>query len=157
MTFPGQPDTQQDPSWPPQHGDLSAPPPPGTALAYAGPPAGYPPGYLLPGYGPYPVMVPTYRPTNGLAIAALVCSLVGIVTCFPPISLVGAIFGHVARGQIRSRGESGDGLALSGIIIGWIVFGLGLLFAVLYFGLIAAIVATIPSTEPTSYPTGHPS
>jgi tetratricopeptide (TPR) repeat protein len=66
---------------------------------------------------------------NGLAIAALVCSLCGLLLCVA--APVGAILGHVARAQIRGRGQGGDGLALAGIIIGWAVtaiaiFGVGI-------------------------------
>jgi hypothetical protein len=50
------------------------------------------------------------RPTNGLAIAALVCSFI----CGP----AGLIMGFMARRQIRERNEGGDGLALAAIIIG---------------------------------------
>ena len=67
---------------------------------------------------PYP-----YQPrTNGLAIASLVCSVAGVATCVS--APVGAILGHVARKQIRERGEAGDGMALAGIIVGWILTGL---------------------------------
>jgi hypothetical protein len=88
-------------------------------------------------------MQPTYvvaRPTNGLAIAALVCSLAGflIAISFP----VGAIMGHIARRQIQQTGEQGDGMALAAIIVGWIGTGLlvlccggYLLFIVGMFGL----------------------
>lgn len=85
-------------------------------------PAGY--------YPPY-VMAPVYRPvrgTNGLAIASLVVSLhaLGI----PGVGLVGAILGHVGRRRIAETGEEGDGLALAGIIIGWLSTALwGLLVA----------------------------
>ena len=92
---------------------VTTPPPPPGQPPY--PPPGYtpPPGYgLPPGYPAY-VMA---RPTNGLAIAAMVVALVG----FGP---VGAILGHVARRQIRERGEQGDGFALAGIIVGWISTG----------------------------------
>jgi curved DNA-binding protein CbpA len=63
----------------------------------------------------------TPRPqrANGLAVAALVCSLCGLLFC--AAAPVGAILGHVARGQIRDRGGQGDGLALAGIVIGWVV------------------------------------
>ena len=71
-----------------------------------------------PRYYPYPVA----PPTNGLAIASLVCSIAGVATCVS--APVGAVLGHVARRQIRERGEAGDGLALAGIIVGWILTGL---------------------------------
>ena len=66
---------------------------------------------------PYP-----YQPrTNGLAVASLVCSVAGVATCVT--APVGAVLGHVARRQIRERGEAGDGLALAGIIVGWVLTG----------------------------------
>ncbi len=62
----------------------------------------------------------------------MVVSIVGAVflTCYGTggaIGLVGAILGHVARKQVRERGEAGAGMALAGIIIGWIATGIGLL------------------------------
>lgn len=56
--------------------------------------------------------VPT---TSGKAIASLVLSVLGI-------SLIAVILGHLARGEIkRSQGRvQGDGLAIAGLVIGWI-------------------------------------
>ena len=67
-----------------------------------------------------------------MAIASLVVSIVGMVflICYGVgglIAPVGAILGHVARKQIRERQESGDGMALAGVIVGWIGTGLGLI------------------------------
>jgi tetratricopeptide (TPR) repeat protein len=64
--------------------------------------------------------------TNSLAIASLVLSLCGLLFCVS--APVGAVIGHVARGQIRDRGENGDGLALAGIIVGWLVTVAGCCF-----------------------------
>jgi hypothetical protein len=91
-------------------------------------PGGYaaPPGYLQPyGY----LAAPPERKNNGLAIAALVVSCVGVLgLCVYGlggcIGAIGAILGHVARRQIRERGEGGDGMALAGVIVGWIATGL---------------------------------
>jgi hypothetical protein len=44
--------------------------------------------------------------------------------------------GHKARRQLRERNEDGDGLALTGIIVGWIGFALSLV-------MILALVAFI--------------
>jgi Domain of unknown function (DUF4190) len=94
--------------------------------------AGYPPGYPgYPGYSGYPAL--TYqRRTNGLAIAAMTTSIVGIplLSCYGIgvfVSLAGAIMGHIARRQVREREEDGGGMALAGIIVGWIGVGLSLL------------------------------
>lgn len=64
-------------------------------------------------------------PTNTLAIISLVLSLVGV-------SLGGVICGHIALSQIRRTGESGHGLALAGVIIGYAFIGVGVLFLIGY-------------------------
>jgi hypothetical protein len=59
---------------------------------------------------------------NGLAVASLVCSCAGIVPFFFGVTcILGIIFGFVSRSQIkRSHGtQSGEGLALAGIIVGF--------------------------------------
>ena len=95
------------------------------------PPQGYPPqGYPPPGYGA-PGFPPVYvRPTNTMAILALVMAFV-----FAP---AGLILGIVARKQIRETGEDGDGLALAGIIVGGIVTAIFVLFIVLWIVAFAA-------------------
>ncbi|MEV0454368.1 DUF4190 domain-containing protein [Catellatospora methionotrophica] len=98
-----------------------------------------------PGYAPYPY-VHLQRRTNGMAIGAMVTALAGaVMVCFygvPALILgpVGAILGHVARRKIRQSGEDGDGMALTGIIVGWIATALGLL-------VVAAIVALFVFAE----------
>jgi hypothetical protein len=65
-------------------------------------------------------------PTNGLAIASLVC---GIVGCFWITAIVAVVLGFIARNQIRESGgmQQGDGLALAGIILGFVWIGLGII------------------------------
>jgi hypothetical protein len=113
------------------------------------PPGGYQP-YGMPatssGYGAYaPVGYPAYPAparTNGLSVASMVTSIVGMVflICWGIgglFGLVGAILGHISRRQIRERAEGGGGMALTGIILGWISLGLAVSFValliVLYF------------------------
>ena len=120
-------------------GDAGTPPPPPPPQGYGAP--GYgpgahpgyppPPGYGPPGYQqPYP---PGYYPpgaarrTNGMAIASMV---LGILWIWWIGSALALIFGYVARGQIKERGESGDGMAIAGIVLGWIGVGFFALFLI---------------------------
>jgi MFS family permease len=90
------------------------------------------------GYSPYG---PPQRPTDGLAIASLIVSCLSVLTLCGYgvgglIGAVGAILGHVARRRIRQSGAQGDGLALAGVIVGWITTAIGLLavaFIVVFF------------------------
>lgn len=92
-------------------------------------------------YGRPPV-IPT---TNGLAVASLVLS---ILTLFGIGSLLGIIFGVRARRQIRESGgyQSGDGLALAGIIIGIVTLIIGIVVIALWISLLTAIHSAIQST-----------
>lgn len=66
---------------------------------------------------PQPYGYPQPRNTNGFAIAALVCSLVGILLAFiGPV--LGVVFGIVGLRQTARPGEAGRGLAIAGIVIG---------------------------------------
>lgn len=64
--------------------------------------------------------------TNPLAITSLVLSLVGLVTWITAIP--GVITGHIALRQLRRTGEGGRGMALAGVIVGYVLSG----FLVLY-------------------------
>lgn len=116
--------------------------------APAAQPAGYPAaGY--PGYGYPPVMASP--PTNGMAIASMVVSIVGILGLCGYgvggyIGIVGAILGHVAKRQIRERGESGDGMALAGIILGWIATAIAVIATIAIVGFIIWAANADPST-----------
>lgn len=98
----------------------------------------YPPsaGYGYPGYpqGSYgyghPVALP---PNNGLAIASLACACAGIIPFLFGIPCVlGIIFGFVARNQIARSNprQRGEGLALAGIIVGFSLIALFIIFVI---------------------------
>ncbi len=105
MTVPPEPPAA------PRLPDVPAPPPP--------PPYQY-------------VAAPPGPKTNGLAIASLVCSLATFMFCGVG-SILGIIFGHISRGQIKRTGDAGSGMALAGLIIGYVTLGL----AVIAIGAIA--------------------
>jgi peptidyl-prolyl cis-trans isomerase B (cyclophilin B) len=79
------------------------------------PPAPYPPPTPPPPYGPPGGFYgyPQPRPTNGMAIASLVCAFL-----FAPL---GIVFGHVSMSQIKRSGEQGRGLAIAGLIISYVL------------------------------------
>jgi hypothetical protein len=69
---------------------------------------------------PQPYAAGYYQPlvmhkTNGFAVGSLVC---GIIPFFGGIPAV--ILGHVARGQIKRTGERGDGVAIAGLVLGYL-------------------------------------
>ena len=107
------------------------PPPPGGGY---GPPApgGYPPppgGYAPPpgswggpgGYGPPP---PGYGPqqSKGLAVAALVLGIVGVLTFFlfvgGLLGIVALVLGIVAIRQTRKGQAGGQSMAIAGTVLG---------------------------------------
>lgn len=106
----------------------AAPGSPAAAPAYGAPNYAAAPAY---GYGAY---APAQK-TNGLSIASLIASILGIIGVLPFVgSLAGAIMGHISLGQIKRTGEGGRGMALAGVIVGWagvalwVFIGLLLLF-----------------------------
>src|SRR4029453_8092940 len=116
---------------------------------YAAPGSGAPqyppPGHLYEQqYAPSPYGQPQYLAygpqtrTNGLAIASLVCSLAGLVTCIS--APVGVVLGHVAKRQIRETGEQGEGLANAGLWVGYI---LTVLFVLLLIGWLGIVIFAI--------------
>ena len=73
------------------------------------------------------------RPTNVMAIVALIAAFV--------IPLAGIIVGFIALGQIKKTGENGRGLALAGVILGFvfsalylIIIGFSVLLPLLFLG-----------------------
>ena len=85
------------------------------------------------------------RQTSTLAVVSLVFGILGW-TLLPFIgSLVAVVCGHMARGEIRrAQGNlEGDGMAVAGLVLGYIVIGLSLLAvlaAILFFGGLAALI-----------------
>ena len=70
--------------------------------------------------GYYPVVT---NPTSGLAIGALICGIAEIFTLgFAAVPAV--ILGHMARQQIRRTGERGEGMAIAGLVLGYLGIGI---------------------------------
>ena len=76
--------------------------------------------------------------TNPLAITSLVCGIAQLM--FGPLATIPAVVcGHMARGQIRRTGEQGAGMALAGLIMGWIGVGFTVLVVLVAVLAIAAV------------------
>lgn len=107
------------------------------------------PGYATPGYPAPAYAAPVYvvqKPTNGLAVTAGVAGIVGLLfgwatfLVFVPIlvSIAAIIMGHIALGQIKKNpATSGRGMALTGVVLGYISVGGTVLLFVL--GILAAL------------------
>src|SRR5690348_1441616 len=78
----------------------------------------------------YPPPVPGIK-NSGLAIWSLVLGILGLVLLFGCIGILFAIpaviCGHMAYGRIKRSGGTlgGDGMAMAGLITGYITIGLG--------------------------------
>lgn len=92
---------------------------PGAPANTYGQPYAPPPPYGQP-YGP-PMQAPQSQET-GLAIGALVCSILGLCSCVTVIA--GLVMGHIALGKV-SRGQGGGrGIAVAAVIVGYSVVAL---------------------------------
>lgn len=117
----------------------------GAAPGYGAPGYGAAPGYPPPAYPPQPYGGAPYGggyvpPTNTLAIVSLIMAFV-----FAP---VGIVLGIMARKQIRQTGESGDGLALAGLIIGIAFTAIFVVIIVIYIVLFAALAGAAGAFSP---------
>ena len=115
-----------------------APVPPAPPVAYAQP------AYV---YGPR---------TNSLAIASLVTGILSWLLCPLLGGILAVIFGHVSRGQIKRSGEGGGGMALAGLILGYLNLGGALVAGVIYFLLLAGLILYGAANGGSSLPSPSP-
>jgi len=105
--------------------------------------------------GPARYQVPVYRPRpplNSTAVASLVCGI-GVFLTLGLTAIPAIVLGHSARREVRATGERGDGMALTGLTLGWA--GVALI-AVVIAGLIT-VVATAHGIHQVAHPVpGNP-
>jgi hypothetical protein len=118
---------------------------PVTAEPYAAQPgSGYPtsttPGYGAPGH-------PTAPTTNTLSIVSLVtgffCGIAAVIT------------GHIALAQIKRTGEGGRGLAIAGLVLGYVgvcLTMLAVIFSIVFAASLGAFFASISGPSVSSVP-----
>lgn len=124
MSNPQDPSFQQQPEAPVQ--EPTAPP------AYAAPAA--------PVYQAAPAAPAASAPTNTLAVVSMISSIVGWFS-FGVLCIVGVVLGHMSLKQLKTSGEGGRGMALTGLIVGYIGLAgwiIGLIIFVIFIGVLGA-------------------
>jgi hypothetical protein len=82
---------------------------------------------------------------SSLAIAAFVTSLVTLFFTAGFFSFIGSILGHVSLSKLKKAGsDQNRGLAVAGVIIGWVSTGLAWLFLI---GFIIAVIGISASSD----------
>lgn len=135
----------------PYQGQGASVPPEGTYQQNPQYPGDYPPAPpQYPAYGapPYPAYYagPMPQSTNGMAIASLACSIASFFIAPFVGAVLGVIFGHMALKQLKTSPEQGHGMAVAGLIIGYI--HLALFVLIVLFVMLVLIVGVAASQSP---------
>ena len=84
---------------------------------------------------------------SGLAVASFVTSLALIFLSAGFLSFIGSILGHVSLSKLKKAGSTQNrGLAMAGVIIGWVSTALAWIFLI---GFIALVVGAVSATDST--------
>jgi ABC-type multidrug transport system fused ATPase/permease subunit len=83
-----------------------------------------------------PVPPPSYSAarqnrTNSLAIASMVSGIVGVFITIIVPSILAVVLGHMSLRQMRQTGEKGQGFAIAGLILGYVMLVLAFVFVFL--------------------------
>jgi hypothetical protein len=106
----------------------------------------YPPA---PGYPP-PVIINTARPTSGVAVASMVLGILGVLggwCMFGIPCILAVIFGHVSLPVTRDGRVGGRGMAVTGLILGYLFVIPMIIFTVMMFA--GMVASTTPSSTST--------
>ncbi|HEY5025673.1 MAG TPA: DUF4190 domain-containing protein [Acidimicrobiales bacterium] len=131
----GSPAPSSSAPWPPPPPSALSYPPPPSSSPFA-PPATHQAPYQAPNQPPHqayyqPVYYQSAPPgprSNGLAVASLV---LGILWVWWLGSILALVFGYVALGQIKRSHEGGRGMAIAGVVLGWVGVGTGVAVGIL--------------------------
>jgi hypothetical protein len=129
---------------PPPPGGTPPPPPPPPGGRPPPPPPPSQPGAPPPGWQQPPV-APGYQApaqTDGMAVAALVCSIASIVICwaFPVPAVVALFLASSSNRKIKASGGrlTGEGMNTAARIIGWIGIGIAVIFWIVIIAVAAS-------------------
>jgi hypothetical protein len=131
-------------TYPPPYGQEPYQPtsgPPGSGPPSSSPPYGYPPMVIAQG-----------PPASGLAVASLVLGIVGLLVGWCALGLpciAAVILGHAGLSDTKSGAKSGRGMAVAGLVMGYVALIPALiLFFLLGLGMIGAIFSGGATTSP---------
>jgi hypothetical protein len=73
-------------------------------------------------------------PTNGKATASMVLGILGLLFLYLIGPVLALIFGYQAKNEIEASGgaQGGRGMAIAGIVMGWIGIGFAILFLLIW-------------------------
>ncbi|OKI61672.1 DUF4190 domain-containing protein [Micromonospora sp. CB01531] len=154
MTYPqpGVDPTRPQPPLP----ALPGPYPPVSAVRGPYPPVSAPAGAYSPVSAvPYPAFPPVARPvavqpplTSGMATASLVLGILGVLggwCLFGLPCILAVILGHVAMRETRDGTRSGHGMAVAGLVLGYVFVGPMIIFTVMvFFGSVLSAATPTP-------------
>jgi hypothetical protein len=97
---------------------------------------------------------PPQARTDPVAVCALVFGVLGLPVCLPIFSIPAIVCGHIARRRAKEETvpSANGGLALGGLIMGYVGFVVMILVVLLYVGVIGYAIATEGTGEGTGSP-----
>lgn len=95
---------------------------------------------------------------NSMALTSMILGICGLVVAWIFTAIPAVICGHIARRQIRQAAgtQTGDGMALAGLITGYLVIVLTVLFVIGFILMIVFVFNASSSASPTFSPTPSP-
>ena len=90
---------------------------------------------------------PPAGPRNGLGIATLVLAIIGLVFCWTvvggvPLGLCAVIIGFVAWGRVKRGEATNGGVAIAGIVLGFLAIIVSLVFIPIWIGVFGQVGGT---------------
>jgi hypothetical protein len=89
------------------------------------------------------VIVVQAPPSSGLAVTSMVMGILGLVSgccSFGIFSLLAVVFGHMALPETKNGAKSGHGMAVAGLVMGYVIFLPALLISIFWgIGMIGAM------------------
>ena len=84
---------------------------------------------------------------SGLAVASFVTSLALIFLSAGFLSFIGSILGHVSLSKLKKSGSTQNrGLAIAGVIIGWVSTALAWIFLIGFIALVVGAASSVDSS-----------